>query len=46
MKNRIILLLVSVFLIGSTMNAQENLLEKAKEDLAYTIGTQAYIYDI
>jgi len=44
MKNRIILLLVSVFLIGSTMNAQENLLEKAKEDLAYTIGTQAYIY--
>jgi len=44
MKNRIILLLVSVFLISSTMNAQENLLEKAKEDLAYTIGTQAYIY--
>ena len=42
MRNRIILLLVSVFLIGNTMNAQENLMEKAKEDLALNI-TSSYL---
>jgi len=44
MKKLNLLLLLSLFILNMSSYAQSNLADKAKEDLAYSIGVQAYIW--